>query len=193
VVGVVEADGDEVAHLAVIGKRASYVHANEALDYVAGYCVCHDVSEREFQLGVVRADDAGRRLVEQDRLGGDRRAGLGGVVGVVDEALDYVAGYCVCHDVSEREFQLERGGTWTKGKGSQSVLAEPLGRITVSFGPTMQDGALLNRIGSAKTVCHDVSEREFQLERGGTWTKGKGCPTFGPLGPWGSSSMKCDR
>jgi 2-keto-4-pentenoate hydratase/2-oxohepta-3-ene-1,7-dioic acid hydratase in catechol pathway len=33
-------------------------------------------------------------------------------------------------------------------------------------------------------VCHDVSEREFQLERGGTWSKGKGCPTFGPLGPW---------
>jgi 2-keto-4-pentenoate hydratase/2-oxohepta-3-ene-1,7-dioic acid hydratase in catechol pathway len=33
-------------------------------------------------------------------------------------------------------------------------------------------------------VCHDVSERAFQNERGGTWTKGKGCPTFGPLGPW---------
>lgn len=33
-------------------------------------------------------------------------------------------------------------------------------------------------------VCHDVSEREFQIERGGTWSKGKGCPTFGPLGPW---------
>ncbi|ANY77014.1 2-hydroxyhepta-2,4-diene-1,7-dioate isomerase [Microvirga ossetica] len=33
-------------------------------------------------------------------------------------------------------------------------------------------------------VCNDVSEREYQLERGGTWTKGKGCPTFGPLGPW---------
>jgi 2-keto-4-pentenoate hydratase/2-oxohepta-3-ene-1,7-dioic acid hydratase in catechol pathway len=33
-------------------------------------------------------------------------------------------------------------------------------------------------------VCHDVSEREFQTERGGQWTKGKGCPTFGPLGPW---------
>lgn len=33
-------------------------------------------------------------------------------------------------------------------------------------------------------VCHDVSEREFQLERGPTWSKGKGCPTFGPLGPW---------
>ncbi|QWK80867.1 fumarylacetoacetate hydrolase family protein [Ochrobactrum sp. BTU1] len=33
-------------------------------------------------------------------------------------------------------------------------------------------------------VCNDVSERSYQLERGGTWTKGKGCPTFGPLGPW---------
>lgn len=33
-------------------------------------------------------------------------------------------------------------------------------------------------------VCNDVSEREFQTERGGTWTKGKGCPTFGPIGPW---------
>ncbi|MEQ9690396.1 MAG: fumarylacetoacetate hydrolase family protein, partial [Bauldia litoralis] len=33
-------------------------------------------------------------------------------------------------------------------------------------------------------VCHDVSEREYQIERGGQWTKGKGCPTFGPLGPW---------
>ncbi len=34
------------------------------------------------------------------------------------------------------------------------------------------------------TVCNDVSEREWQIERGGTWTKGKGAPTFGPLGPW---------
>jgi len=33
-------------------------------------------------------------------------------------------------------------------------------------------------------VCNDVSERNFQIERGGQWTKGKGCPTFGPLGPW---------
>jgi 2-keto-4-pentenoate hydratase/2-oxohepta-3-ene-1,7-dioic acid hydratase in catechol pathway len=33
-------------------------------------------------------------------------------------------------------------------------------------------------------VCHDVSERHFQLERGGTWDKGKGCDTFGPIGPW---------
>ena len=33
-------------------------------------------------------------------------------------------------------------------------------------------------------LCHDVSERAFQIERSGQWMKGKGCPTFGPLGPW---------
>ncbi len=33
-------------------------------------------------------------------------------------------------------------------------------------------------------VINDVSEREYQAERGGTWDKGKGCDTFGPTGPW---------
>lgn len=33
-------------------------------------------------------------------------------------------------------------------------------------------------------VCNDLSERNWQLDRGGQWMKGKGCPTFGPLGPW---------
>ncbi len=34
------------------------------------------------------------------------------------------------------------------------------------------------------TVCNDVSERHFQLELSGNWTKGKSCDTFGPTGPW---------
>lgn len=33
-------------------------------------------------------------------------------------------------------------------------------------------------------IVNDISEREYQLERGGTWDKGKGCDTFGPIGPW---------
>ncbi|MGO4399766.1 fumarylacetoacetate hydrolase family protein [Achromobacter sp. PAB15] len=33
-------------------------------------------------------------------------------------------------------------------------------------------------------IVNDVSEREYQIERGGTWDKGKGCDTFGPIGPW---------
>lgn len=45
----------------------------------------------------------------------------------VDEenAMDYVAGYCLHNDVSEREFQMERGGTWDKGKGCDTFA--PLG------------------------------------------------------------------
>lgn len=48
---------------------------------------------------------------------------LGVVIGTTarnvsrEEALNHVAGYCVVNDVSEREFQIERGGTWDKGKG----------------------------------------------------------------------------
>ena len=34
------------------------------------------------------------------------------------------------------------------------------------------------------TICNDVSEREYQIERGGQWMKGKSCDTFCPLGPW---------
>src|SRR5260221_13646656 len=46
-----------------------------------------------------------------------------------------------------------------------------------------------SKIGSIDTISvsvdkNDVSEREYQLERGGTWDKGKGCDTFGPVGPW---------
>ena len=41
----------------------------------------------------------------------------------------------------------------------------------------------LNHVGGYCTI-NDVSEREYQIERGGTWDKGKGCDTFGPVGPW---------
>ncbi len=45
-----------------------------------------------------------------------------------------------------------------------------------------QDQALDHVAGYV--LANDISERAFQLERGGTWDKGKGCDTFGPLGPW---------
>ncbi|HEV7333617.1 MAG TPA: fumarylacetoacetate hydrolase family protein [Flavisolibacter sp.] len=46
------------------------------------------------------------------------------------EAMDYVAGYCLHNDVSEREYQLERGGTWDKGKGCDSFA--PMGPFLVT-------------------------------------------------------------
>lgn len=42
-----------------------------------------------------------------------------------EEAKEYIAGYCIAHDVSERSFQLERGGQWTKGKSCKTF--NPLG------------------------------------------------------------------
>jgi len=45
-----------------------------------------------------------------------------------------------------------------------------------------KDAALSHVAGYV--VIDDVSEREYQIERGGTWDKGKGCDTFGPIGPW---------
>jgi 2-keto-4-pentenoate hydratase/2-oxohepta-3-ene-1,7-dioic acid hydratase in catechol pathway len=47
-----------------------------------------------------------------------------------DRALDHVAGYCVVHDVSEREYQIERGGTWDKGKGCDTF--GPIGPYLVT-------------------------------------------------------------
>ncbi|MFF4710283.1 fumarylacetoacetate hydrolase family protein [Streptomyces eurythermus] len=59
-------------------------------------------------------------------------------------------------------------------------LAVVIGR-TARYLDSAQEG-LAHVAGYA--VAHDVSEREFQIERGGTWDKGKNCETFNPLGPW---------
>jgi 2-keto-4-pentenoate hydratase/2-oxohepta-3-ene-1,7-dioic acid hydratase in catechol pathway len=47
----------------------------------------------------------------------------------------------------------------------------------------VEEGAALDHV-AGYTIINDVSEREFQLERGGQWVKGKSCDTFAPLGPW---------
>jgi len=62
-------------------------------------------------------------VLPRDSVKSDWEVELGVVIGTraryveVGEALDYVAGYCVVNDLSEREYQLERGGQWDKGKG----------------------------------------------------------------------------
>lgn len=80
------------------------------------------------------------------------------------EALDYVAGYCISHDVSERAFQTERQGQWTKGKScdtfgpigpwlvTKDEVADPQDLkmwLTVN-GETMQNG-------SSKTMVYGVA------------------------------------
>jgi 2,4-didehydro-3-deoxy-L-rhamnonate hydrolase len=70
-------------------------------------------------------------MIPRDSVKTDWEVELAVVIGkkasyVTEEnAMDYVAGYCLHNDVSEREFQLERGGTWDKGKGCDTFA--PLG------------------------------------------------------------------
>jgi 2-keto-4-pentenoate hydratase/2-oxohepta-3-ene-1,7-dioic acid hydratase in catechol pathway len=58
-----------------------------------------------------------------------------------------------------------------------------LGVVIGSTARYVEESAALEYV-AGYVVVDDVSEREFQLERGGTWDKGKGCDTFGPVGPW---------
>jgi 2-keto-4-pentenoate hydratase/2-oxohepta-3-ene-1,7-dioic acid hydratase in catechol pathway len=58
-----------------------------------------------------------------------------------------------------------------------------LGVVIGSRARYLDESAAMDAV-AGYCLANDVSEREFQIERAGQWTKGKGCETFGPLGPW---------
>ena len=58
-----------------------------------------------------------------------------------------------------------------------------LGVVIGTTASYVSQKSALDHVAGYCTI-NDVSEREFQIERGGTWDKGKGCDTFGPIGPW---------
>ncbi|MEW9922151.1 fumarylacetoacetate hydrolase family protein [Marimonas sp. MJW-29] len=69
-------------------------------------------------------------------------------------------------------------------RGSQKTDWEvELGVVIGEPGVYIDEANAMNHVAGF-CVINDVSEREFQLERAGTWDKGKGCDTFGPTGPW---------
>ncbi|WP_106753451.1 fumarylacetoacetate hydrolase family protein [Pannonibacter carbonis] len=69
-------------------------------------------------------------------------------------------------------------------RGSQKTDWEvELGVVIGKGGKYIEEKDALDHV-AGYCVVNDVSEREFQMERGGTWDKGKGCDTFGPTGPW---------
>ena len=80
-----------------------------------------------------------------------------------NQAMDHVAGYCVINDVSEREFQAERGGTWDKGKGCDTFGPTGPWMVTKDEVPDPQDLALWCEVdgkrmqdGSTKTMIFGV-------------------------------------
>ncbi len=74
------------------------------------------------------------------------------------------------------DLELPRGSTRTDWEVELAVV---IGRDAYRADLTTARAAI-----AGYCVCHDVSERDYQMERSGQWMKGKGCPTFGPLGPY---------
>jgi 2,4-diketo-3-deoxy-L-fuconate hydrolase len=72
--------------------------------------------------------------------------------------------------------QIPRGAVKTDWEVELGVVIGQGGRYIA------QENAMAHVAGYC--VVNDVSERDYQLNRSGTWDKGKGCDTFGPLGPW---------
>lgn len=86
-------------------------------------------------------------------------------------------------------------GKWTSAVvGPNDAVRIPRGSVKTDW--EVELGVVIGKGGSyiseeealshvaGYCVVNDVSEREYQIERGGTWDKGKGCDTFGPIGPW---------
>jgi len=86
-------------------------------------------------------------------------------------------------------------GKWTSAVvGPHDAVRIPRGSVKTDW--EVELGVVIGKGGSyiseedalshvaGYCVVNDVSEREYQIERGGTWDKGKGCDTFGPIGPW---------
>jgi 2-keto-4-pentenoate hydratase/2-oxohepta-3-ene-1,7-dioic acid hydratase in catechol pathway len=68
--------------------------------------------------------------------------------------------------------------------GDKTDWEVELGVVIGSTARYLEDEAAAARVIAGYCVSNDVSERHFQLERGGQWVKGKSCETFNPLGPW---------
>ncbi|TIT74572.1 MAG: fumarylacetoacetate hydrolase family protein [Mesorhizobium sp.] len=117
-------------------------------------------------------------LIPRGSVKTDWEVELGVVIGKTakyvseDDALDYVAGYCVAHDVSERAFQAERQGQWTKGKScdtfgpigpwlvTKDEIADPQNLkmwLTVN-GKTMQNGSTRTMIYGVKYLVSYLSQ-----------------------------------
>ena len=117
-------------------------------------------------------------MLPKDAKKGDWEVELGFVMGRTTryvseaEALDYVAGYCLVNDVSERELQMERGGSWDKGKGFDT--AGPVGPWLVtadevgdpqSLGMWLDLNGQRMQTGNTKTMIFNVRQIVSYISR----------------------------
>ncbi|MGV9554946.1 fumarylacetoacetate hydrolase family protein [Streptomyces sp. NPDC003522] len=157
-------------------------------------------------------DVDGALLADADALGRIRAAGESGELPALDPAGLRVGppvgriGKVVCIGLNYHDHARETGSAPPAEpvvffKAADTVVG-PYDTVLVPRGSTRTDwevelavvvGRTARYLESAEeglahvagyAVAHDVSEREFQMDRGGTWDKGKNCETFNPLGPW---------
>lgn len=102
-------------------------------------------------------------LIPRNSVKTDWEVELGVVIGkdarylnAVEDAKDYIAGYCTSHDVSERAFQLERGGQWTKGKSCDNF--NPLGPFL----------ATIDEVNDVQNLKMTLSVNGIQKQKGNT-------------------------
>jgi 2,4-didehydro-3-deoxy-L-rhamnonate hydrolase len=134
-------------------------------------------------------------IIPKDAKKADWEVELGVVIGTKaqhvsqERALEYVAGYCIVNDVSEREFQLERGGQWTKGKSCDTFA--PIGPYVVTRDevPDPQNLGLWLEVngkrvqnGSTKTMIFGVAHLVSYLSRFMTLLPGDVISTGTPPG-----------
>ncbi|NRF70626.1 fumarylacetoacetate hydrolase family protein [Aquincola sp. S2] len=125
---------------------------------------------------VIGANDA--VVLPQGSVKTDWEVELGVVIGAraryvsVDDALQHVAGYCVVNDVSEREYQIERGGTWDKGKGCDTF--GPIGPWLVTadevadpqqLGMWLEVNGKRYQNGSTRTMVFGVAQLVSYISR----------------------------
>ncbi|MFD5100543.1 fumarylacetoacetate hydrolase family protein [Streptomyces albidochromogenes] len=159
-------------------------------------------------------DIDGDLLADEAALGRVREAAAGGELPVIDDASGTLRvgpplgriGKIVCIGLNYHDHAAETGAAIPPEpiiffKAPDTVVG-PDDTVLVPRGSTKTDwevelavvvGRTARYLDSAEdglahvagyAVAHDVSEREWQIERGGTWDKGKNCETFNPLGPW---------
>ncbi|OQD56109.1 2-hydroxyhepta-2,4-diene-1,7-dioate isomerase [Streptomyces phaeoluteigriseus] len=157
-------------------------------------------------------DIDGALLADDEALGRIRTAGASGELPVLDATGLRVGppvgriGKVVCIGLNYHDHARETGSAAPAEpvvffKAADTVVG-PYDTVLVPRGSTKTDwevelavvvGRTARYLESAEeglahvagyAVAHDVSEREFQMDRGGTWDKGKNCETFNPLGPW---------
>ncbi|USX15881.1 fumarylacetoacetate hydrolase family protein [Oxalobacteraceae bacterium OTU3CAMAD1] len=134
-------------------------------------------------------------VLPRDSVKSDWEVELGVVIGTraryvdIENALDHVAGYCVVNDLSEREYQLERGGQWDKGKGCDTFGPVGPWLVTTDEVPDPQNLAMWLDVngkryqtGNTRTMVFTVAHLVSYISRFMTLNPGDVISTGTPPG-----------